>query len=735
MTLKSSAQDQSTVILSNAIVPTMSTKKQKKESLDGYVDHPLTKEQSTQANVHLLQWFIHANIPFLAVDDVFFHYFLNTIRPSYKAPSHYVVLHQLLDSEAVCVQQEDINQLKSCKRLTLLLDGWEDLLKCSLYDSVAVEKALRKMEIDDGKNIIAVTTDNPAVMQAYHHKFQEKYPWVLPFTCFLHSLNTLIGDIVTYPVMKKTITQTTQIVSFFNASHYWGGQLNDKSRKLDIKQRLKQNCESHFYALILHFLSVVSHKNPLFQICIHPDAQRKVNNQTAVAADIINTVLYDCFYWQWLEQLIKTTKPIIDAIGNTESRQTSLADCMLELICCAKQMSNLQLDPDDDAGFWMHAKNTFNRRFHAINTDYHLLALFLHQICRELAIIQAANGWSIEFMIKIALQVAQRLRWNSQKAGKLVDDMQTYNLSHAPFAGGQANGLIWWEDLPISGDTHPLKILTIRMLSIVPHAGDVEHLFSDLGRKIHANLRHHIHLKDIAMQKEPCHRHAHMHVRKEPSINVNIVEDLNETFTWLPPLSAISEKLFLLTMLMQNLTHLNDKRWESNLRGWTAGKFLKEILLAFVLLNSLPKLPEWNMFTSSIINTIEDRKLTFHTMETKITSEEAHLNPSGYSDSALKVSTKSSAHLPNSATWSLDKGVEERRRRRKIWEKKKEKANAAEDSLEVAPKTQEIANIVTEGASKALMACILAHLSSEPKASGRDTIIIDSGATSHMVPH
>ncbi|KIK77059.1 hypothetical protein PAXRUDRAFT_145218 [Paxillus rubicundulus Ve08.2h10] len=74
-------------------------------------------------------------------------------------------------------------------------------------------------------------------------------------------------------------------------------------------------------------------------------------------------------------------------------------------------------------------------------------------------------------------------------------------------------------------------------------------------------------------------------------------------------------------------------------------------LLAFILLNSLSKTAEWNMFTSSIINTVEDSKLTFDAMETQITSEEAHLNPSRSLDSALKVSNKSSTHPPNFATW------------------------------------------------------------------------------------
>ncbi|KIK74312.1 hypothetical protein PAXRUDRAFT_20001 [Paxillus rubicundulus Ve08.2h10] len=46
--------------------------------------------------------------------------------------------------------------------------------------------------------------------------------------------------------------------------------------------------------------------------------------------------------------------------------------------------------------------------------------------------------------------------------------------------------------------------------------------------------------------------------------------------------------------------------------------------------------------STSVINTIKDSELTFNTVETQITSEEAHLNYSGSLDSALKVSNKSS---------------------------------------------------------------------------------------------
>ena len=46
-------------------------------------------------------------------------------------------------------------------------------------------------------------------------------------------------------------------------------------------------------------------------------------------------------------------------------------------------------------------------------------------------------------------------------------------------------------------------------------------------------------------------------------------------------------------------------------------------ILSFILLNSLPKTPEWEMFTSSVVNTVEDSKLTFDTIETQVTVEDA----------------------------------------------------------------------------------------------------------------
>jgi len=64
---------------------------------------------------------------------------------------------------------------------------------------------------------------------------------------------------------------------------------------------------------------VICYSQPLQQICVHPDTQWKTNGLSPVSSNVIDTVIHDPNYWSCLEQLIKTCKPLVDAIGNLES--------------------------------------------------------------------------------------------------------------------------------------------------------------------------------------------------------------------------------------------------------------------------------------------------------------------------------------------------------------------------------------------------------------------------------
>lgn len=295
---------------------------------------------------------------------------------------------------------------------------------------------------------------------------------------------------------------------------------------------------------------------PLQHICLRPDALRKTNGLSAVNADVINIAVRDEKYWRILAQIIKICKPLVDVIGNLESRDANLADCMLELIWCARDMFRIQLEPEDDIGFWTHAKAVFNREFHSMNTGLHNLALFLHPLCRKLAISQAAKGRSFDAVCGTALEIARQWRWDQAKAGRLLEDLKQYYHRKGPFAGSSTDGLDWWENLEIPGKKHPLKGFAITILSIVPHSAEVERLFSDLNGvqgvkhcnfnvdtfenlgKLRANYAYHIHQRLQSSGKSGRRRHGHMHTRENGGINVDLATDIADNFTWTPPLST-----------------------------------------------------------------------------------------------------------------------------------------------------------------------------------------------------
>ena len=76
-------------------------------------------------------------------------------------------------------------------------------------------------------------------------------------------------------------------------------------------------------------------------------------------------------------------------------------------------------------------------------------------------------------------------------------------------------------------------------------------------------------------------------------------------------------------------------------------------VMAFILLNSLPKTPEWELFKGTLINSTEESKITFDAVETRIIAEDTRLHSSSGLESAMKASgpSQSSTHPPNSSTW------------------------------------------------------------------------------------
>ncbi|KIK00940.1 hypothetical protein K443DRAFT_132504 [Laccaria amethystina LaAM-08-1] len=455
-------------------------------------------------------------------------------------------MERLLPGEEAKAFSEDVKRLEGRNNLTYLMDGWDDSQRRSIYGCMIAEvaefpvvlgveeltgiratadnlcdvatKALAKKSVDP-KSIIAVCTDNPTPMVAFCRKWTNEYPWIL------------------YPTIKKTVTSNSRIVSFFNASHYWGGQLEIVAKENKVTHGLKTNTESRFYVLILQALNIRDHKASLTTLCLRHDAQHSVGGLTPVARDVVTTV-FDINRWQRTDQLIRVCKPLVDIIG--------------DLIWAHREVTRLPLKSGDDSGFLRHAQQILNTQFHEMNTDLHWISLFLHPLCRKLAISNSRHSRKLEDAYKISLTIASRWGWSKEMATALLRDIKGYFHVQAPFQGGKADGRDWWKSLLVNVTSHPLKALAIKLFSIVPHAAEVERFFSNLvgiqsvkcssltvpHMETLGTLRNHYtrHLLEEAIKagKSTRRKHAHMHTQADGGINVERAEDLIWAFNWTP---------------------------------------------------------------------------------------------------------------------------------------------------------------------------------------------------------
>lgn len=240
-------------------------------------------------------------------------------------------------------------------------------------------------------------------------------------------------------------------------------------------------------------------------------------------------------------------------IGNLESRDASLADCMVELLKCARTIENLEPLYGEDPSFADHAKAEFRKSFHQMNTDYHFLALFLHPLCRRLALSNKRLSRTYADVVRIALKLAKKLGWSKEAAQQLTRDLHEYNLAKGPFSGGLADGQAWWENMAVTASSRPIKSMAIILFSVVPHAAEVERLFSDLASiegdkrtnfnvdtlltlgRLRCNYRDMIQNYRRATGNSVRRRHAHMHTRAEPGIDEASVTSLEKDVSEMAP--------------------------------------------------------------------------------------------------------------------------------------------------------------------------------------------------------
>lgn len=300
-------------------------------------------------------------------------------------------------------------------------------------------------------------------------------------------------------------------------------------------------------------------------VCNRPDARQKIDGFSPISPEILSTVLHDPQYWDMLSQILRICKPLVDGIGNVESRDMTLADCVIELLRIGRFLQRMKPDNNDDEAFLDWARAVFNREFKKIHTDTHHLALFLHPLCRKLALSGLPESRTLGDIIDTALKIAKRLGWDETTSRKLIQDIIDYEKDRGPFGvrTGRSDPHQWWDRLTVVDTAHPLRVFALLMHSIVPHAAEVERLFSNLGGvqsprrscltvevlgmlgtiRSHYAAEFHNELKSRGIDIRRSH--AHMHTEKDGGSHSGTIDDLLSDLTdksMPPPETATPEQ-------------------------------------------------------------------------------------------------------------------------------------------------------------------------------------------------
>ncbi|KAF7290222.1 DUF659 domain-containing protein [Mycena indigotica] len=397
----------------------------------------------------------------------------------------------LLDAEHSDVHLKLVEELLGWQRSgMLIIDGWEDQLRRELYGVAAgrvgdativmglydvtghrgnaetvlktAKTAMADMGITNASPFLAAVTDNPNVMKCFRKMLEKEFPWLITLACWAHGLNTLIGEICRYADAKREIKRANRVVTFFNGSHYWGGQLKTTAAAEGVNRGLKKNCESRWYALILLLRSILSHRTPLITLVAREDACHAAKGLSAVNEDVIRTVRDpDDTFWPMVSQTVRIAQPFVDAIALCEGRAATLGECMLNLVEAARQLSLLKDERKDDIGFKEHAYQVVDKRFRNPSSPSRSFPpSVVSQTSRALDI--AKNKW----------------KWPKSMCKLLLLDLVEYHGCREPWNGGDRDLREWWKRLSVSAEKHPLKPFAMAINSICPHSAEIERLFS-----------------------------------------------------------------------------------------------------------------------------------------------------------------------------------------------------------------------------------------------------------------
>lgn len=239
------------------------------------------------------------------------------------------------------VEEKQERQLASAKDWTLVLDGWTDKSKNSIYAVMMVNhneqhylgnleltfmrhtadnireqlKILvgTKMELVGG-----ICTDNATVIEKMRKDLCLEFPGIVDMGCVLHVHNLVCKDFVNCSLIEEQAKDINTLVSFFANSHFWRPNLVKWATEYNVGKFLKKYAETRWYSYILMAQTVKTFENG-FKHCLALSEKKENPSLGDDIKKIINSNIFDAIIFH-----LRLLKPLGDSIACLERRTVSI---------------------------------------------------------------------------------------------------------------------------------------------------------------------------------------------------------------------------------------------------------------------------------------------------------------------------------------------------------------------------------------------------------------------------
>eukprot|EP01138_Halocafeteria_seosinensis_P003902 gb/GECG01003988.1/.p1 GENE.gb/GECG01003988.1/~~gb/GECG01003988.1/.p1 ORF type:complete len:517 (+),score=58.69 gb/GECG01003988.1/:1-1551(+) len=324
--------------------------------------------------------------------------------------------------------------------------------------------------------VSALVTDSPSVTRILRREMKADYPHLIVLPCVLHALNLVVKSIMLDDLAKRALANACTLTATFRNSHALNHSIRTYCRKHNLPM-LQPYCQTRWTSLV-KTCAAVANLGEAFKRAAKGPEGRHMSRE-------IQKLCKNGEALEEIELLCKGVRPISDAICRLQSRETSLADCQIELLRVGYDLQEIcdedtGIDTDDSIQFKKHLVDAFNVRYREYGDPLYVVALSLHPYCSTLATSGKMTTRDIGLELN---RIARRCKLvEGEKSSmrllkeymKFVDRTEAYKSRMH-----EKDPIRWWQNT--DPENNELKKVALRILSICPGSGDVERLFSSLA--------------------------------------------------------------------------------------------------------------------------------------------------------------------------------------------------------------------------------------------------------------